>query len=478
MESRAPTTRPPRARRSLFSRVLRFVVLGIPLALVCLLLLVVGARWWLGRFLRGDDFRQFLNRKTSAALQAEAHIDALHWEGSEVYTAGLDVHGSPGGPLTTLNADQVRAAFDLGALWRRAWRVETIDIERISAELGPDSARKTAPAQPAADQVPAPGSDHEVLASLLPNRVEIGEVRVSDFSLKWASGQPSTAGQLDGVQLKARMLGNVKTWEVDGQGGTLTQSGLPAVALDDFVLKSTEDAVFLTRASGRPKPGGNLELSGKQMLVGNRTLDLVLNLDAVPVEPFLPLDWRGRLHGKATGNVRITGQADDARSWQSTGHLDLREGRLEALPFLDQLALYSASARYRQTVVQKGSVGFTWTPDVLKVSNVVLESEGLLRVEGGFTVRSGQIDGTFQVGVAVSTVRWVNDLGGIVFDLPQHDGYAWTMMHLTGPVDNPHEDLTARLAASVEQGIINKAKQGTNSVIDTASGLLDLLKPH
>lgn len=454
------------------------MVIGVPAALVCLLLVVVGARWWLERFLRSDDFRRFLDRKTSAALQAEAHIEPLHWEGSEVYTVGINVRGSPDGPLTAFNADQVRAAFDLGALWHRVWRVETLDVERVSAELGTNSAQKTAPSQPTPDKVAAPGADAYPLASLLPNRMQIGELHVVDFSLKWSADQPGMTGQLANARLSARMLGNVKNWEVDGHGGTLSQAGLPAVAMDDFTLKSTEESIFITRANGRPKPGGKLEISGKQALAGARQLDLDLDLNGVPVEEFLPPDWRGRLHGKATGNVRVSGSADDARSWRSSGHVELREGRLEALPVLDQLALFAATARYRQTVVQKGSVDFTWTPDLLQVRNLVIESDGLLRIEGDFSVRAQQIDGLFRVGVAVSSVRWVSQIGAAVFDLPSRDGYAWTTMHLTGPVNNPHEDLSGRLATSAEQAVAHKAKEGTDAVLDTASSLLDLLKPR
>ncbi len=484
MESPASPTvasRPMRRRgKKAGSRPLRWLLFGVPVALVCLLLLILGVRAWLDDFLRSDDFRRFLDRKTSAALQAEARIDPLHWEHSELYTTGIDVRdGSPGGPLTAFNADQVRAAFDLGALWHRVWRIETLDAERITAEFGTNPASKTAPPQPRPDQVAAPGADRGFLASLLPNRMDIGEVRVADFSLRWMDRQSKQMGQLASTRLSARMLGgNYRTWEVEGKGGTLTQGDLPAVTMEDFALKSTEEAVFITRASGRPASGGNLELSGKQTLTGSRDLDLALNLEAVPIEPLLPPDWRGRLHGKATGNVRVAGSPGNAKSWQATGHLNLREGRLEALPVLDQLAVFSASARYRQTVVQKGSADFTWTPDTLTVHNLTLESEGLLRVEGDFTVRDRQVEGLFRVGVAVSTVRWVSQISAALFDLPQHDGYVWTTMHLSGPVDNPHEDLTGRLAASAERAVIEKAKQGTGAVLDTASGLLDLLKPH
>ena len=108
----------------------------------------------------------------------------------------------------------------------------------------------------------------------------------------------------------------------------------------------------------------------------------------------------------------------------------------------------------------------------------MIESDGLLRIEGEFTVRAQQIDGLFRVGVAISSVRWVSQIGAAVFDQPSRDGYAWTTMHLTGPVNNPHEDLTGRLAASAEQAVAHKAKEGTDAVLDTASSLLDLLKAH
>lgn len=474
METRSPHAaaalgHPVRRRRR---RPLTWLVVGVPAALVVLVLLIVGARWWLDRFLRSEDFRRFLERKTSSALQAQARLKPLRWDGAEVYTAGLDVRGTQQGPLTAFNADQVRAAFDLGALWRRVWRVEMVDVERIKADLGTDPTVKDAPDQPSPEQIGPPGSDRHPLAFLLPRRMEVGELRVADFTLGWRGGK------LEDTRLKARMLGDVRTWEIEGAGGTLSQTDFPAVTLEEFAVKTTRNALFVTRASGRPGGGGKLELSGRQALSGDHALDLAANLEGVPIGPFLPPDWRGRLHGKATAHAQVTGSFDDSRSWRAAGHLDLHDGQLEALPVLDQLAIFSSSARYRRAVVQRGGADFTWTPDNLEVRNVVVESEGLLRVEGGFTVRARQIDGSFRVGIAVSSVRWINDLGAAVFNLPRRDGYAWTTMHVTGPVDHPHEDLTGRLATSAGTTILQKAQQGSDAVRDTAGSLLELLKGH
>ena len=166
--------------------------------------------------------------------------------------------------------------------------------------------------------------------------------------------------------------------------------------------------------------------------------------------------------------------------WNARGHIELQDGRLEALPLLDELAVFTATERFRQTALQRGQADFVWTPGGVTVSGLLVESAGLLRIEGGFTVRGDQMDGTFQVGVARGSLRWIAGVGARVFDQPERDGYVWTTAHLHGPVRHPSEDLrpSPRLVAAAQQEVIDKAKQGTGAVLDTASSLLDLLKGH
>ena len=142
---------------------------------------------------------------------------------------------------------------------------------------------------------------------------------------------------------------------------------------------------------------------------------------------------------------------------------------------LDQLALFTSSERFRATELQHAQADFDWNAGNLVVSHLLVESEGLLRTEGGFTVRGNRIDGTLQVGLARSAVRWLPVVGARVFNQPERDGYLWTTVRLSGPVNHPGEDLTPRLLAAAQQEVIDKAEQGAGKVIDTAKGLLDLL---
>ena len=378
------------------------------------------------------------------------------------------------GLFSKLTVEQARARLDLGALWHRVWRVEGIDAEKFSATLSGfhPSVQKaeTAPEVKPTTQ-PDKGQGHGFLARWLPNRVEIDAVRINDFSLGWNSGR------VTGTRIAARPRDGVpQNWEIDGTGGRLEETHFPAVLLTNFNVKSSAHEVFLTRAEGQSENGGHLDLSGRQGLDGDRALDLAANFDGLPITEFLPADWRARLHGNASGSVHVTGSASKENSLHARGHVDLRDGRLEALPMLDQLATFTATARYRQAPLQKGRADFDWTPAGVTVSNLLVESEGLLCIEGGFTVRGDQIEGTLQVGIARNNLRWIAVVGAKVFNLPEHDGYVWTSTHLHGPVQHPTEDLTPRLIAAAQQEVVDKAKQGANTVLDTASSLLDLLK--
>ena len=455
------------------------LLIALPALLVGLAVVLFGVRAWVYAYLRSEDFRRFIDRKASAVLRADGDFEPLRWQDAGVYSDAFDATGNPEGLFSRMTVEQIRARLDPGALWHRAWRVESVGIEKFDATL--NGSRPPAPDAQAAsnvrpDALPQEGQEHGWLAGLLPSRVELGEVRVNDFSLSWSSGHVA------GTRIEAHPReGGLQAWEIDGSGGTLEEAHFPGVRLTGFNVKTSAREIFVTRLEGQSERGGRLELSGRQSLDGDRLLDLSANFETLPIGEFLPEDWRARLHGQATGAVRVTGSSaasGQPGNWHATGHADLQDGRLEALPMLDELAVFTATERFRQIPLQKGRADFDWTPAGVTVTNLYVESEGLLRIEGGFTERAGQIDGALQVGVARGSLRWVASLGARVFDEPERDGYLWTTVRLHGPAEHPVEDLTPRLIAAAKQEVIDKARQGAGTVLDTAGSLLDLLKAH
>jgi hypothetical protein len=107
------------------------------------------------------------------------------------------------------------------------------------------------------------------------------------------------------------------------------------------------------------------------------------------------------------------------------------------------------------------------------LQNIVLESEGLLRLEGNCRIAQGRLDGRFQLGVTAASLQWLPGSQARVFTVA-HDGYFWTPVHVTGSVAHPHEDLTRRLLAAAAGELLDKNGQ---QLLDTAKSLLDLI-PH
>ena len=250
MSAALPSTR-PRPRRTLLWSVL-------PLGLLLVIAGLLGARAWVTSYLRSDDFRHFLERKTSAALRADARLEPLRWQDAEVFTEALDATGNTGSPFAKLTVEQVRARLDLHALWRRTWRVDSIDAERFAATLGnphpvaPDTAAASA-VKPSAQ--PDEGQGRGFLAALLPSRVEIGAVNVNDFSLTW------NTGRVAGTRLTARPRdGGTQNWDIDGSGGRLEGSAFPRRAPDRFqreIQRATKSSSPAPRANPTAAVGSN-----------------------------------------------------------------------------------------------------------------------------------------------------------------------------------------------------------------------------
>ncbi|MEO7724965.1 MAG: hypothetical protein ABIU29_09840, partial [Chthoniobacterales bacterium] len=141
---------------------------------------------------------------------------------------------------------------------------------------------------------------------------------------------------------------------------------------------------------------------------------------------------------------------------QIEGDLQLVDGQLEALPLLDQIAAFTRTHRFRRVALTRGSISFSDEGDRTVVKNLVLESEGLMRVEGACTIAQNKIDGVFQVGVTSASLQWLPGSQARVFTVARA-GYFWTPVRVSGPVDHPREDLTKRLLAAAANELLDNS---------------------
>ena len=468
----APGVQLPRAVSSL-ARMGRRRVLIAGVVVVCVLVTgtVIVANFGVKRWLRSEHFQHLLEDEISTALHADAHLAPLRWEGLRLESDSFEATGNGSGSVAKIAAGPLRADFDLAALLRGVWRLDGLQAQKVALVLGEDdrprlllSAPKRKRTESAARNT---GGEVGRTPWRLPTGFQIGNVRIADFSLNWNPAQPDRRGELRGVGLHAQPAVDRtrNTYEIDGRGGHFAQANFPGAALDSFHLRASESALLITHAAAHLEAGGSVQVTGSQSLVGDRALDLDARFNNVPLAPFLPTDWRARLSGLATAHVRIAGPVEAMTQLRASGQIELHDGKLEAMPFLDALSVFNATGRYRALPLQQGRADFVWSASRLEVTNLQLESNGLLRLEGNFLVEGGQIHGEFQVGVARSAVRWLAGAGARVFDGPErNDGYAWTTLQVSGPADSPREDLSGRLLAAAREEAFDKARKAEGKV--------------
>jgi hypothetical protein len=445
--------------------------LGISTA-VLLVLLGVGwfaGRAWLDGYLRGPEFRRFLEKRVGDTLKAEADLAPLAFTGLNVYTDGLTAQGFEGAPFAHAGAENVRMKFSLRRFFDRVWQVDDVQIERVAVRLdGTRLSRPPTPQEPPRAPRSGPG--------WLPNRLEIASALVREVNLDWGD-TPSTAGGLHRVELRASF--QEKSWELQGRGGTLTTPGMPSLDLVETRLRQKERQLFIQSASFNAHGGGTISATGEVDF--DNEVDVLAKLDGIDIQPLLPEDWRARLHGHASGEVRVQSALPVKGPVTVSGTIKLRDGRLEALPVLNQIAAFTRTQQFRQMPLSEASAEFRRDKDSFSVSQLVAESIGLMRIEGGFRVIHGEIDGTFQVGVAPATLQWIPGSQERVFTVAR-GSYLWTTMRLTGPVDSPKEDLSGRLATAAGDAIVDKVENTARDVFragkDAAQGALDWLMPR
>ena len=135
-----------------------------------------------------------------------------------------------------------------------------------------------------------------------------------------------------------------------------------------------------------------------------------------------------------------------------SGALKLTDGVLQELAALDKIAALTRHPRFRRLPLHVVRARFSYAQGTLKVTDFRAESEGLICVEGSFTVEKKRIRGRFQLGVSPDVAESIPGARESVFT-KAHEGYVWTPVRLRGPLESPRDDLKPRLVKAAEAQI-------------------------
>ncbi len=441
--------RPNTRLRTKPRRWLRALAWGVPALLVLGIVGVFVAKAAIDAYLRSDDFRQFVAGKAGATLRAEAEVASLQFSGTSVYGESFHARGGKDAAFSELHLDGLRAELSLRRFFEKVWQVDSVDVQRVSVRL--DGSRADLADAPPFTPKKASGG-----GGWLPDRVELAQTTVHDANLLWAGGKLSGVG----VQITPEAGG----WRIAGSGGRIEQAGLPALDVRSARLLYREPSLFVQSAEFH-QPGGGIVTAIGEVNFEDRA-DLTAKLERISLTPFLTDDWRVRLRGNASGEVKVRARLPLRAPPEISGTIALADGELEALPVLDQIAAFTRTQQFRRLKLTRASAEFRHTGPKLAVTNFIAESEGLIRMEGNFTIEGDRIDGTFQVGVTSTSLQWLPGSQARVFT-ESRAGYLWTPMRMSGPLSKPEEDLTPRLIAAAGDAAIETVKGAVNETIKT-----------
>ena len=409
---------------------------------------LAGVKMWVNSYLRSPEFRKQIAARTAGQLQAQVEISPIRFDTTEFSCAGLVGEGARDGKFSDIRVEDVHGEFRLPSVWRmlfgdKKFRVESVDVQRVAVNFFEKRLPLELPRAKKEDKL-----------------TEIGRITVREMLVNWEGGSV-TGLAVTGTPVEGG-------WKIVGDGGRAKQSGLPDMDITALRVVHKEPVLFVQEAKLRAE-GGEATVTGE--VTEKEKVDLQFKVSGVNVTPLLPDDWKARLHGRVKGDGRIQISLRDGASSLPvvTGHAELQQAVLEALPVLNKIAEFTKTDRFRRLQLKQVHGDFRYDESGLHVTNLVVESERLIIVKGAFTVSNGIIDGTFELGITPAPLQFLPGSQDKVFSAPR-DGYAWTPLRITGPVRSPREDLSERLLTAAGNAVVQKVEDTATQAVGGAVG--------
>jgi hypothetical protein len=447
-----------------------FTLLGLGALTVLILLfapMLVMSR--VRGYLQKEAFRGKMEQFFGVQLRGSVTLAPLRWTGDEVTTQ--DAHATTAsGWQADLNG--LHLALDWNAFRQSKWRIintgmDALEVRYVVPPLGGSSFGAPpsggsgnvyeAPQTPEPSKVGAPSSIPAWLRSYLPSTTEVDGVRVDDFSLTygpwklnesklriaaWQQGDHSIQAIIEGGIVETPIQLPVQLVPMKfNLTRAITRLSRDDLHLSEAIVHWLGDSEITVNGHIRPKEG---------------SWKMSTHLVAIPLREVMSDDWKLRLTGLIQGDLDIEGSRSKAPSVE--GDVQLKNGVLTAMPILDKLATYTGVERFKRIILDIASAHVRGSGETRQFDKIIIQSNGLVRIEGSLFIQGGQVNGNFMLGVTPETLKWIPGAQKHVFTgtNPQGPpGMLWTPLRVTGTIDSPREDLTDRLIGGAGKALLN-----------------------
>ncbi|MEQ1749524.1 MAG: hypothetical protein ABL974_08895 [Prosthecobacter sp.] len=473
-----------------------FALLGLGVIIVVLgLFAPMFVMSWVRGYLQKEAFRGKMEQFFGSQLQGSVTLAPLRWTGDEVTTQEAHISTDKGWKA---DLNGLHLALDWNAFRQSKWRVINTGMDALSLSyVVPSSSNSAFGAPPSGGsgkvhetlQTPeppkagAPSTIPAWLRSYLPSTTEVDGVRIDDFSLAygpwkvnesklrlgaWQQGEHSVQATIEGgiVETPIQLPVQLVPMKFNLTRAT-TRLSRDDLHLSEAIVHWLGDSEITVNGHIRPKEG---------------SWKMSAHLVAIPLREVMSDDWKLRLTGLIEGDLDIEGSRSKAPSVE--GDVQLKKGVLTAMPILDKLATYTGVDRFKRIILDIASAHVRGKGETRQFDKIIIQSNGLVRIEGSLFIQGGQVNGNFMLGVTPETLKWIPGAQKHVFTgaNPQGPpGMLWTPLRVTGTIDSPREDLTDRLIGGAGKALLNApievVTQGTELLLSPVLGKDAAKKP-
>jgi hypothetical protein len=385
-------------------------------------------------YLHSEGFRKFLSAEVSKTAKVTGTFSPFRWDGLAVETEKFEATGE--GMVVSLEADQIGTDVGFGALGKGAWELRQTRVSRVA--VGLDFTRKNEPSPMLPEEVAKAVKKKQ--PGWVPKEVLLESLAVGELAIRAKTREGEVAAR--GMKVRLEAASGKGAYQAEITGGTIdpAKDWLPEIRVEKIRGAYRGGSAFITSANLKAYSDGRIDGFG-EWNSETGTYALEGDIDGVKCDEVLSDNWARRL----TGDISSTFSVNNiSGKMVMNGELVIRNGTLTALPMLDALAAYADTRRFRILPLSESRTKWRYSEEGFVFTDFVMASEGLIRLEGNFTVKGRAIDGHFRLGLVPGTLTGIPGAETHVF-LPGERGLLWAPIRITGTLDDPKEDLTDRL---------------------------------
>lgn len=413
------------------------------LALIVLSMVAAGILYAVVRsYLHSDAFRKFLSERVSSAAHVSGEFTPFRWDGLAVDSSAFEATGQ--GVVKELRVEGLHTEVGMNGLRRGVWEIQGSRAQRL--EVSVDARKQGGDSNPPAGSMESPqirkqdSPRREKEKRWLPTEIELHGMEVRELIVRATLNQGPAS--VTGMKIRVEPAGGHKAYLAELADGAIVLPFdlVPTIRLDRARLRYQDGRVFLNSAKASAWRDGRLDATGEwDSALGKYAVEG--NVSGVKCDEIFNETWAKRFTGDVASDFML---GNAGGQLVAAGRLTIDNGSLTALPVLDSLAAYADTRRFRLLSLSEAHTDWRWKDGEILLSNLVLASDGLIRLEGSISIRGKELDGAFVLGLAPGTLAKIPGAETDVF-APGERGLMWASLRITGTVDDPEEDLTERL---------------------------------